>query len=205
MTVTLPESAPAAAASAPSAPLLYDSTGQPLLPSSASSAPSAPAADYVQHAPHGDSKVMRHDSPVTYTATRFEDDWTPVRGNSSVDDALKRAVDKSTVSHTFHVAPGVRVTCTVVAAALAGACGLGDPSKPPQPSGRSGDERLNMAPASSLAPGTPAPKPPSIDDCIATYRANKPLPQGCPVDTPTRAVDAELQGRVPPPASQGGQ
>lgn len=195
MTVTLPEPAPAPPSTVAPSPQLFDTTGQPRLPASSSSAPATAGPDYVQRMPQGDSQVMKHDSPVTYKATRFDNDWAPVRGNSSVDDALKRAVDKTTVSHTFHVAPGVRVTCTVVAVALAGGCGVGDP--PRQPSGRSGDMRLNMAPANTLAPGTPAPKPPSVDECIAIYRANKPLPQGCPVDTATRSVDAEMRERLP--------
>ncbi|RDI97614.1 hypothetical protein DVT68_15080 [Dyella solisilvae] len=202
MTVTLPEPAPAPPATVAPPPQLYDTTGQLRLPTSASTAPAAPEAGYVQRKPQGDSQVMKHDSPVTYQATRFENDWAPDRGNSSIDDALKRAVDKTTVTHTFHVAPGVRVTCAVTLAALAGGCGVGDP--PRQPSGRSGDMRLNMAPASSLAPGAPPPPAPSIDDCIAIYRANKPLPQGCPVDTPTRSVDAEMRQHSPQPAPPSG-
>lgn len=202
MTVTLPEPAPAPPSTVAPTPQLFDATGQPRLPASSSSAPSTAGPDYVQRMPQGDSQVMKHDSPITYKATRFDNDWTPVRGNSSVDDALKRAVDKTTVSHTFHVAPGVRVKCTVVLAALAGGCGSGNP--PRGPSGRSGDMRLNMAPASTLAPDMPEPKPPSVDDCIAIYRANKPLPQGCPVDTAARSVDAEMRERSPQPENPTG-
>jgi hypothetical protein len=203
MTVSLPASAATAAPAPASSVRLYSDTGQPLLPAASGSAPASSTPGYVQRGPQGDGKLMQHSSPVTYQPTRFDKDWKE-GGGSAIDDALKRAVDKSTVSHTFHVAPGVRVTCTVVAAALAGGCGFGDPSKPPQPSGRSGDERLNMAPANALAPGAPTPNPPSVDECIAIYRANKPLPQGCPVDTPTRAVDAEMRERSPPPAHPQG-
>jgi len=32
-----------------------------------------------------------------------------------------------------------------------------------------------------------------VEACIAMYRAGKPLAYGCPVDTPDRAVDAELR------------
>jgi hypothetical protein len=53
-----------------------------------------------------------------------------------------------------------------------------------------------MAPAQSLAPDPQAPKPPSVEACIAMYRAGKPLAHGCPVDTPIRAVDAELRERA---------
>lgn len=156
----------------------------------------------MQRAPRGDANVMQQKNPVTYQATRFEKDWAPVRGNSSVDDALKRAVDKTTVTHTFHVAPGVRVNCAVTLVALAGGCGVGDP--PRQPSGKSGDMRLNMAPATALVPDAPPPPAPSEEECIGIYRANKPLPQGCPVDTPTRSVDAEMRERDRQQGSQSG-
>ncbi|TCI07432.1 hypothetical protein EZM97_30195 [Dyella soli] len=192
MTVTLPPPAPAPVPAAP----LYDASGQPRLPS-ASSASEPPAASYVQRTPQGDARLMQHDSVVHYQPTRFDKDWQK-GGGSSVDDALKRAVDSSTVTHTFHIAPGVRLHCAISFAALAGGCG-GDP--PPAPPSKDGDVRLNMAPASALAPGTATSTPPGMDECIAIYRADKPLPQGCPVDTPTRAVDAELRERA---ARQGG-
>jgi hypothetical protein len=195
MTVTLPEPAPAPPSTVIPAPQLYDATGEPTLPASATSAPATAAPGYVQRGPQGDTRVMKHDSPVTYKATRFDKDWND--GASSVDDALKRVVDKSTVTHTFHIAPGVRIHCAVALAALAGGCS-GDP--PPKPTSKSADMRLNMAPANPLVPDAPAPKGPSVEECIAIYRADKPLPQGCPVDTPTRAVDAELRERSQPPA-----
>ncbi|WP_430391221.1 hypothetical protein [Dyella sp. 20L07] len=191
MTVSMPAPAPAESTAPPPSPLLYDANGRPLLPS-ASSAPAPAASDYVQRTPQGDTKVMQHGSPITYKATRFDKDWEK-GGGSSVDDALKKAVDSTTVKHTFHIAPGVRIHCAVSFAALSGGCG-GDP--PPVPSTKSSDMRLNMAPASLLAPGSPTPKAPSVDECIAIYRADKPLPQGCPVDTPTRAVDAEMRERA---------
>jgi len=199
MTVTLPEPAPAPPATAGTAPQLYDATGQPTLPAAATSAPAPSAPGYVQRTPQGDTRVMKHDSPVTYKATRFDKDWND--SASSVDDALKRAVDKTTVTHTFHIAPGVRIHCAVALAALAGGCG-GDP--PPKPSSKSADARLNMAPANPLVPDMPVPKGPSVEECIAIYRADKPLPQGCPVDTPTRGVDAEMRERSQQPASPQG-
>ncbi len=142
---------------------------------------------------------MQHNSPITYKPTRFEEGFS--HGGSSIDDALQRAVDSTTVKKTFHIAPGVRIHCAISFAALAGGCG-GDP--PPPPSSKSGDMRLNMAPANALAPGTSTQPPPSIDECIAIYRADKPLPQGCPVDTPTRSVDAELRERAVHQGEQGG-
>lgn len=199
MTVTLPAPAPAPPSTVAPAPQLYDANGEPSLPSSATSAPAAPAAGYMQRMPQGDTQVMKHDSPISYEATRFDKDWND--GASSVDDALKRAVDKTTVTHTFHIAPGVRIHCAVALAALAGGCS-GDP--PPKPSSKSADSRLNMAPANPLVRDMPMPKGPSVEECIAIYRADKPLPQGCPVDTPVRAVDAEMQERSQQPADPQG-
>jgi hypothetical protein len=194
MTVSMPTPPPA-----PTSPPLFDASGQPLLPSASSAAP-APSAGYVQRSPRGDDKVMEHASPVTYKATRFDKDWEK-GGGSSVDDALKKVVDSSTVQHTFHVAPGVRIHCAISFAALSGGCG-GDP--PPPPPKNDGDMRMNMPPANILAPGIATPKPPSVDECIAIYRAEKPLPQGCPVDTPTRAVDAEMRERANHQQDTGG-
>jgi hypothetical protein len=129
---------------------------------------------------------MQHSSPVKYQATRFDKDWGRT---SPVTDALQKAVDKTTVKHTFHPLPGVRIHCAVSLAMLAGGCG-GDP--PPPPSPKDGDTRLNMAPA-PLARNPNAPKPPSLAECIAMYRAGKPLADGCPSDTPYRATDAAMR------------
>jgi hypothetical protein len=202
MTVSLPPEPPAPATSVASAPQprLYDQSGQVTAPAATSSAPPAPEPGYVQKMPQGDTKIMQHTTPVPYKATRFENDWSK-GGGSSVDDTLKKAVDSSTVKHTFHVAPGVRIHCAISFAALAGGCG-GDP--PPPPPSNDGDMRMNMAPANQLAPGSPPPKAPSVEECIAIYRAEKPLPYGCPVDTPARSVDAEMQERAAHPANQDG-
>jgi hypothetical protein len=202
MTVSLPPEPPAPATSSPPSPQpdLYNDAGQAVLPATASTAQPAPEAGYVQKMPQGDSNIMQHTTSVPYKATRFEKDWQK-GGGSSVDDALKKGVDKSTVSHTFHIAPGVRIHCSVSLLALGGGCG-GDP--PPPPPSNDGDMRMNMAPANQLAPGSPPPKTVSVEECIAIYRAEKPLPYGCPVDTPTRSVDAEMQERAAHPAKQDG-
>ncbi len=196
MTATLP--APAATVAPPPAPRLYNELGQPLLPA-ASTAPPPATSDYVQHTPQDNTKIMRHDNPVTYQPTRFE--GGTYKGRTSADDALQRAVDNTTVTHTFHIAPGVRIHCGISFAALAGGCG-GDP--PPKPTSKSQDMRLNMAPANLVAPASSTPTPPGVDQCIAIYRADKPLPQGCPVDTPTRAVDEEMRERAAQAARQQG-
>ena len=181
MTLQLPTPSPAAAAR------LYDEHGQPLLPVAAAS---APVPGYVQNLPRGDSRIMQHSSPITYQPTRFENDWG--KGNA-VDQALQKLVDKTTVKKTIHLPRGVRIHCAVSLAMLAGGCG-GDPPAPP--SAKDGDERLSMAPARPLDGAAHAPEKPAEEACIAMYRAGKPLAWGCPVDTPNRAVDAELRDRA---------
>ena len=170
-------------------PRLFDANGQPLLPAPTTSA--APVPGYVQRMPQGDTQLMQHDSPVKYRATPFAKDWSG--GGNSVDNALQKLVDKTTVKKTIRLPGGIRIHCAVSLAMLAGGCG-GDP--PPPPSAKDGDERLNMAPARSLDSQPPASTPPSVESCIAMYRAGKPLAHGCPVDTPNRAVDAELRERA---------
>jgi hypothetical protein len=175
---------PAPAASV-AAPRLFDRNGQVALPAGAGS---APAPEYVQHLPQGDTRIMRHDSPVKYQATRFDQDW----GNGStnaIDNALQKAVDKTTVKHTFDLPGGIHIHCGVSLVGLAGGCG-GDPPPPPPP--KDGDVRLNMPPP-PLAPAPHASRPPPLSECIALYRAGKPLADGCPSDTPIRAVDEELR------------
>ena len=167
---------------------LYDEHGQPLLPVAAAS---APEPGYVQNLPRGDARIMQHSSPIKYQPTRFEDDWG--KGSNAVDQALQKLVDKTTVKKTIHLPGGVRIHCGISLAMLAGGCG-GDPPAPP--SAKDGDERLSMAPARPLDGAGHAPKPPSVESCIAMYRAGKPLAWGCPVDTPNRAVDAELRERA---------
>jgi len=188
MTLQVPTPTPAAA------PRLYDDNGQPLLPAAAAS---APAPDYVQRLPQGDARIMQHRSPITYRATRFEKDWDS--NANAFDSALQKLVDKTTLKKTVRLPGGVRIHCGISLAMLAGGCG-GDP--PPPPSAKSGDERLSMAPAKPLGGDAHAPPKPSEEACIAMYRAGKPLAWGCPVDTPGRAVDAELRERAAGAARQ---
>lgn len=183
MTVRMPASPapqPAPATSAPR-PVLFDRTGRVVLPANASSAPSA---DYVQHEPQGDTQIMHNKDLIKYKPTKLDPYWR--KSTNAIDDALQKAVEKTTVKKTIELPGGIRIHCGIAFAALAGGCG-GDPPPPPPPT--DGDERLNMAPA-SLVKGNNPPKP-DLATCIADYRAGKPLPYGCPVDTPARAVDAE--------------
>lgn len=166
-------------------PTLFDKSGQPLLPASATSTPPAPQADYVQRMPTDSDKVMQHTTPVKYSPTRFDKYW---HKSSTVDDSLQKAVDATTVKKTISLPKGVHIHCSISLAMLAGGCG-GDP--PPPPSKKDGDERLSMSSSQQLGKDPHPPTPPTIEACIAMYRAEKPLEHGCPIDTPNRSVDAE--------------
>lgn len=178
-----------------STPKLYSKDGRVLLPAAAASVSAAPG--YVQRMPQGDMTVMKHDSPIPYHPTRFNKDWTQggnlmERAFEKADRVLSKAVQKTTYKTTIRLPRGVRIHCGISLAMLAGGCG-GDP--PPPPSKKDGDERLSMAPV-PLAKGMEPANPPTVAQCIAIYRADKPLPWGCPVDTPNRAVDAEQRERA---------
>jgi hypothetical protein len=188
-----PTPAPAATTQPPPtpAPVLFDRTGRIILPANASSAPPAPSADYVQRAPQGDTQIMHDQNPVKYKPTKLDPYWR--KSTNAVDDALQKLVEKTTVTKTIQLPKGIRIHCGISLAALSGGCG-GEP--PPPPPSNDGDERLNMAPA-SLVKGAATPAKPDIATCIATYKAGKPLPYGCPVDTPARAASVQKPAAGP--------
>jgi len=146
---------------------------------------------YVQLKPRGDTDIMQHRSPdIGYRRTRFEDDWAP-EGESSVDTALRRAVEKTTVKHTFHLPRGIRVECAVMPLLPIALLGCGNPDPPAAPLDQSIYDRLNAAPANPLVPpepassvaAAPAPAPMiKLDnraECAAARVAGGPLPPGC--------------------------
>ncbi|GLQ49515.1 hypothetical protein ACFFJT_04745 [Dyella flava] len=187
---TTPPPQPAPATSV--APQLFDRTGRIILPANASSAPAAPAADYVQRGPQGDTQIMHDHDPVKYKPTGLDRYWR--KSTNAVDDALQKLVDKTTVTKTIQLPKGIRIHCGISIAALSGGCG-GDP--PPPPPSNDGDERLNMAPT-ALIKNAATPAKPDVATCIAIYKSGKPLPYGCPVDTPARAASVQK-----PPSPQG--
>lgn len=180
LSVQLPAPAPAASVATPR---LFNRNGVPILPAAAST---APLPEYVQRMPQGDTRIMQNASPVKYKATRFDKDWGRT---GAITNALEKAVKKTTVTHTFDLGHGIHIHCGLSLAALVGGCG-GDPPSPPSP--KDGDVRLNMPPT-SLAPNPHAPKPPPLSECIALFRAGKPLIDGCPSDTPYHAVDQQMR------------
>ena len=159
---------------------------------SASGTPSADKSgavgSYVQVMPTGDTRIMNHATPnIGYKSTRFNRDWTPL-DESSVDTALRHAVEKTTATHTFHLPRGIRVKCALsplLPMALF-SCGSGDP--PPEPLADKVYDRMHLTPANPVV----APAPPSstglarpsiqLDnsaDCAAARISGGPLPPGC--------------------------
>jgi hypothetical protein len=166
-------------------PRLFDRTGQPLLPAVAASA--SPAPGYIQRMPQGDTEVMRHDDPIKYKATRFEEDF-PSPHETILGQSVRRALNSTHTGEqkSVNLGHGIHLKCKTLLGIPTPMCTM--PAAPP--SRKDGDERLNMAPAAPLAKELAPPKR-KLAGCIAIYRAGKPLPYGCPVDTPDRAVDAE--------------
>lgn len=162
---------------------LYDREGQPLLP--AASASSA-TPGYVSHALQGDRRVMQHSDPIKYKATSL-DKYFPPPDETLGGAALRHVVDAVVKDTDVDMPGGIHLKCKTVVGVPIPNC-INPPSPP---SSKDGDERLSMAPSKPLAPDPHAAKPPSVEACIAIYRADKPLPWGCPTDTPNRAVDAE--------------
>ena len=172
----------------PPAPRLFDNGQVKLAPAPAST---ARTPDFIAQRPQGDDKVMKHDQPLTYTETRFDADWTPVRENI-MQQGLRKTLEAVTVKKTFDLGNGARINCGFAIIFLS--CGGDPPSGPPK---KDGDKRLNMPPANPLVPGMNPPPAMDIKECIEVYRKGQPLPQACPTDTPLRSMDAEkkrLQG-----------
>ena len=116
--------------------------------------------------PRGDTEVMHRSTPnIGYKPTRFEGEWTPY-GESSIDTALRRAVEKTTVEHTFHLPRGIRVKCAVKPLLPIALFGCANPDPPPAPVASKLYDRLHLAPANPVAAPTPvadtapAPAPP---------------------------------------------
>ncbi|UJJ57446.1 hypothetical protein [Rhodanobacter denitrificans] len=150
--------------------------------------PQGELGSYVQLKPRGDTEIMRHGVPnIGYQPTRFEQDWAP-EGESSIDTALRRAVEKTKVSHTFHLPRGVRVECTVMPLLPIALFGCDNPDPPAKPVDDKVYERLHLAPANPAAAPAPAvsrtaPAPMVTFDnsaeCAAARVAGSPPPPGC--------------------------
>lgn len=180
-----PEEAPAPTPAAPpSAPALFGTDGSIAMPKTG--AGSQP--DFVPRKPTDNTGIMSHKTTVTYTQTRFEKDWAPA-DETALTEGVRKVVEKTTLKKTVDVGGGTRINCATVLFVLPVGCRGEDPSKA---SKKDGDVRLNMAPANPLVKDLPDQAPPPTEAaCIAAFRADKPLPQGCASDTPLKAMDQE--------------
>lgn len=168
--------------------------------------------DYVQLKPHGDTDIMSHGRPdIGYKATRFEQDWTP-EGESSIDTALRHAVEKTTVGRTFHLPRGVRIKCEVKPLLPLALFGCHNPDPPPKPVDAKVYERLDLAPAAPLVPPEPAasvvgPAPMAPVDnsaeCSAARVSGAPSPPGCQsLAPPVRRAPASSSSSWVPASDQ---
>ncbi|RCS31350.1 hypothetical protein DEO45_01340 [Rhodanobacter denitrificans] len=145
---------------------------------------------YVQLKPRGDTEIMRHSAPnIGYQPTRFEQDWTP-EGESSIDTALHRAVDKTKLSHTFHLPRGVRVKCTVMPLLPIALFGCDNPDPPARPVAPKVYDRLHLAPAN----------PPASPASVAARGAPAPVVR---FDNAAECATARIAGGPPPPGCEG--
>lgn len=179
-----PQPQPAPATSAPAAPVLFDRTGRIILPASSSS---AAAPDYVQRGPQGDTQVMQHRAGDQYKSApnQFQKYFPPPK-ESFVGGLMRKLNGSESNTKSVDLPHGIHLKCQKVLGIPIPNCGI--PPDPPPPT--DGDERLNMAPA-LLTKGGNAPPKPDVATCIAIYKAGKPLPYGCPVDTPARAASVQ--------------
>ncbi|WP_168170895.1 hypothetical protein [Rhodanobacter sp. C01] len=150
------------------------------------------AEGYVQLKPSGDTQIMQHGTPnIGYKPTRFDGDWTPA-DESSVDTALRHAVEKTTVAHTFHLPRGIRVECKVVPLLPMALLGCGNPDPPPAPVAAKVYDRLHLAPANPVATPTPSP-------AASTVAAAAPVR----LDNSVQCAEARVAGGPPPPGCEG--
>jgi len=147
---------------------------------------------YVQLKPRGDTEIMNHGAPnIGYRPTRFEQDWAP-EGESSVDTALRRAVEKTTMKHTFHLPRGVRVECAVMPLLPMSLLGCKNPDPPPKPVDAQVYERMHLAPAKPLVPPSPA--------SVASSAAPAPMVK---IDNSAECAVARVAGSPPPAGCEG--
>ena len=174
--------APTASVITPSATSLFAKDGSVRLPPTTAPTWAASSAKAKPAKPADDRRIMQHDSnQMHYKATRFEKYFPPP--NETAGGALSRhigdlikAIAKSSCD------PKKRSTASNLL------CGV----PPLLPSPKDGDERLNLPPpplAHDLHPAKPLP----LSTCIALYKAEMPLPYGCPINTPDLAFRAEMR------------
>ncbi|MGC1547061.1 MAG: hypothetical protein WA777_00880 [Rhodanobacter sp.] len=147
------------------------------------------AGTYIQLRPHGDTDIMSHSVPgARYKATRFDQYWTP-EGESSIDTALRRAVEKTTVKHTFNLPRGVRIQCVVMPLFPMMALGCNSADPPPKAQGPETYKRLNQPSLNASLPTLPPPA------TASTAAAAAPIV----LDNSVQCAEARVAGGPPPP------
>ena len=179
-------------------------------PGAAEGAEKGRLGSYIQLKPSGDTDIMEHRAPdIGYKPTRFEDDWAP-ENESSLDTALRRAIDKTTVKKTFHLPRGVRVECNLSPLRLVALFGCGNPDPPAKAAKAEAYRRQYLGPARPLDPSAaasvaaaasaPAPAAPihldNAAQCAAARVSGGPLPPGCEGAPPSPAP-----AHIPPSSS----
>lgn len=165
-------------------------------PQGSKTAPANGEPDYVQLKPTGNTTIMEHKiKGIDYKPTKLDPYWTPL-GESSVDTALRRAAEKTTIKHTFHLPRGIRIECKVMPLVPVALLGCSNPDPPPPPQPKKLYDRLNQPPPAGgavprVAPAASAAMPAApvkLDNaalCAAARVSGGPLPPGCPAtETP---------------------
>jgi len=175
--------APAASVATPHAISLFAKDGSIRLSSTTEAAPAPASAGTAGRAGAADDRqIMQHDSNrMQYKATRFEKYFPPP--NETAGGAVGRHIGDAIKKVTKSI-------CDPTKRSVASDLLCGSPAPPASPMDK--DERLNLPPA-ALADNPNPPKAPPLSSCIAEYREGKPLPYGCPVDTPDLAFKAEMR------------
>jgi hypothetical protein len=174
--------APAASAATPAASSVFAKDGSIQLPPTVTDYAASTNAKAKPAGPADDSRIMQHDSNhMHYKPTRFEKYFPPP--NETAGGAVGRHIGDAIHAIANSVCdPKKRSTATNLL------CGV----TPPPPSPKDRDERLNLPPP-PLAGDTHPTQSPPLSDCIADYNDGKPLPDGCPINTPDLAFKAELR------------
>jgi hypothetical protein len=124
---------------------------------------------------------MQHDGKYpAVQPTRFDKYFPPP--NETAGGAAGRHIDNAIKAITKSICdPTKRSTASDLL------CG----APPLPPSRKNHDERLNLPPPSLVGDPTPVTLP--LSTCIAEYKDGKSLSQGCPINTPDLAFQAEMR------------
>lgn len=174
--------APASAAATSPGLSLFAKDGSVRLPSTITAHAAVGPAKAAPPGPADDRRILQHDSNrMHYKATRFEKYFPPP--NETAGGAVGRHIGDA-------IKQIAKSVCDPKKPSTASDLLCGAPPLPPSSKDR--DERLNLPPPPLAGTAGPSEGPP-LADCMADYRAAKPLPNGCPVNTPDLAFKAEVR------------